>query len=139
MADEPRDRFPDKLFFRIGEVSRIVGVKPHVLRYWEGEFTALRPQKTPTNQRNYRQRDVELLLEIRRLLYEEEFTVAGARRKLDQFCRRPAPTDRSPNGPCSRRVATSSEDGRTDGSDIEILQEARKELIDLIAFLERGI
>ena len=73
---------PDKAYFRIGEVARILGVKPYVLRYWESEFKAIRPQKSRSQQRLYRRRDVELLLRIKRLLYEERFTIAGARRKL---------------------------------------------------------
>ena len=73
---------PNKLYFRIGEVARIVGVKPYVLRYWETEFTILRPGKTPSHHRLYRRRDVETLLEIKKLLYEEGFTIAGAKKKL---------------------------------------------------------
>ncbi|MBI5479267.1 MAG: MerR family transcriptional regulator [Deltaproteobacteria bacterium] len=73
---------PDKAYFRIGEVARILGVKPYVLRYWESEFKAIRPQKSRSQQRLYRRRDVELLVRIKKLLYEERFTIAGARRKL---------------------------------------------------------
>lgn len=73
---------PDRLYFRIGEVSRLVGVKPYVLRYWETEFKALAPKKSSTGQRLYRRRDVELLLEIKRLLYEKRFTLEGARKHL---------------------------------------------------------
>ena len=73
---------PDKAYFRIGEVARILGVKPYVLRYWESEFRAIKPQKSRSQQRLYRRRDVELLLRIKKLLYEERFTIAGARRKL---------------------------------------------------------
>ena len=73
---------PDKLFFRIGEVSQIVGVEPYVLRYWESEFRALSPKKSSSGQRMFRRKDVELLLEIKRLLYERKFTVQGARQAL---------------------------------------------------------
>jgi DNA-binding transcriptional MerR regulator len=73
---------PDKAYFRIGEVARILGVKPYVLRYWESEFKAIKPQKSRSQQRLYRRRDVELLVRIKKLLYEERFTIAGARRKL---------------------------------------------------------
>jgi DNA-binding transcriptional MerR regulator len=76
---------PDKQYFKIGEVSRITGVKPHVLRYWETEFSAVRPQKTRTNQRTYRRRDVELLLQIKALLYQEGFTIAGANKRLREL------------------------------------------------------
>lgn len=73
---------PNKLYFRIGEVAKIVGVKPYVLRYWETEFPILKPGKTPSRHRLYRRRDVETLLEIKRLLYEEGFTIAGAKKRL---------------------------------------------------------
>jgi DNA-binding transcriptional MerR regulator len=73
---------PDKLYFKIGEVARLVGVKPYVLRYWETEFTILRPGKTRSKHRLYRRKDVEMLLEIRRLLYAERYTIEGAKRRL---------------------------------------------------------
>ncbi len=75
---------PDKLFFRIGEVSQIVGVEPYVLRYWESEFKGLSPKKSSSGQRMFRRKDVELLLEIKQLLYERKFTVEGARRVLSE-------------------------------------------------------
>ncbi|MCK5795637.1 MAG: MerR family transcriptional regulator, partial [Deltaproteobacteria bacterium] len=75
-------QIPDKLNFKIGEVSRIADVKAHVLRYWESEFAALRPQKTSSNQRIYARRDVEIVLLIKKLLYEEGFTIAGAQKRL---------------------------------------------------------
>lgn len=77
-------RLPEKIYFKIGEVSQIVGVEPYVLRYWETEFDLLKPAKAPSNHRLYKKRDVELLLEIKRLLYTEGFTIAGARKKLKQ-------------------------------------------------------
>jgi DNA-binding transcriptional MerR regulator len=73
---------PDKLFFRIGEVAEIVGVRPHVLRYWEEELGVLKPMKTRGAHRQYRRRDVELALLIKRLLYEEGLTLAGVRKRL---------------------------------------------------------
>jgi len=73
---------PDKLFFKIGEVAQIVGVRAHVLRYWESEFPALRPLKTRGAHRVYRRRDVELAVLLRRLLHEEGLTIAGAKRRL---------------------------------------------------------
>lgn len=73
---------PDKLFFKIGEVCQLVGVEAHVLRYWETEFTMLQPQKNRAGQRTYRRKDVEMALRIRELLYDERFTIAGAKRKL---------------------------------------------------------
>jgi DNA-binding transcriptional MerR regulator len=74
----------DKLYFKIGEVSEIVGVAAYVLRYWETEFKAIRPQKSRSQQRVYRRRDVETLLRIKDLLYNKKFTIAGARQELDQ-------------------------------------------------------
>src|SRR3989442_15091931 len=74
---------PDKEYFRIGEVARIVGVKPYVLRYWETEFKRdIRPERTRSNQRMYRRRDVQTFLEIKRLRYEEKLEVGGARKRL---------------------------------------------------------
>lgn len=72
----------DKLYFKIGEVAQIVGVPAYVLRYWETEFKVIRPQKSRTQQRVYRRRDVELLLKIKHLLYAKKFTIAGARQQL---------------------------------------------------------
>ena len=72
---------PDKFYFKIGEVSRILGVKPYVLRFWESEFR-IAPSKNNSQHRVYRRQDVELLIEIKRLLYEERFTIEGAREKL---------------------------------------------------------
>jgi len=77
-----RQPIPDKLYYKIGEVSKITGVKPHVLRYWESEFRAIRPYKTRSLQRLYRKRDIELVLKIKKLLYEDLFTIPGAKRKI---------------------------------------------------------
>ena len=71
-----------KLYYRIGEVSRITGVKPYVLRYWESEFRWMAPAKSRSKQRLYRKRDIEVIQLIKRLLYEERYTIAGARKKL---------------------------------------------------------
>ena len=73
---------PDKIYFRIGEVAHLVGVEPHVLRYWEHEFRSIRPTKSQRGQRVYSRRDVEHLRRIRTLLYEEGFTIAGAKKAL---------------------------------------------------------
>jgi DNA-binding transcriptional MerR regulator len=74
-----------KLYYRIGEVSQITGVKPYVLRYWESEFRLMAPQKSRSKQRLYRQKDIEMILAIKRLLYEERYTIAGARRRLREL------------------------------------------------------
>lgn len=81
----------EKLYFRIGEVAGIVGVEPHVLRYWETEFRSIRPQKSAKGQRVYSRRDVETLLKVKELLYSHRFTIAGARRKLREGGVEPAP------------------------------------------------
>ena len=75
-------KIPDKLFFKIGEVSKLAATKPHVLRYWEKEFPVLKPTKSDTGQRVYRKKDVELIMEIRRLLYDENFTISGAKKQF---------------------------------------------------------
>ena len=77
-----RLKHPVKLYYRIGEVSEIVGVEPHVLRYWETEFRSIRPQKSRKGQRIYSRRDVEKLITVKDLLYSHGFTIAGARKKL---------------------------------------------------------
>ncbi|HMJ09679.1 MAG TPA: MerR family transcriptional regulator [Pyrinomonadaceae bacterium] len=73
---------PEKIYFKIGEVCDLVGVQAHVLRYWETEFPMLSPQKNRSGQRSYRRRDVEISLRIKELLYDEMFTIAGAKKKL---------------------------------------------------------
>jgi DNA-binding transcriptional MerR regulator len=74
---------PDKLYFRIGDVAKLAGVKQYVLRFWESEFPGLGPKKSGTGHRLYRRKDVEMVLEIKRLLYEKRFTIEGARQWLD--------------------------------------------------------
>jgi DNA-binding transcriptional MerR regulator len=73
---------PEKLFFKIGEVCELAGVQAHVLRYWESEFSMLAPQKNRAGQRVYRKRDVEIALRIKELLYEDQYTIAGAKKRL---------------------------------------------------------
>lgn len=80
-------RIPEKLFFKIGEVCELIKVQPHVLRYWETEFPMLAPQKNRAGQRVYRRKDVEMVLRIRDLLYEEKFTIAGAKKRLQDETR----------------------------------------------------
>jgi len=84
---ETDSRIPEKLFFKIGEVCELIKVQPHVLRYWETEFPMLAPQKNRAGQRVYRRKDVEMVLRIRDLLYEEKFTIAGAKKKLQDETR----------------------------------------------------
>jgi DNA-binding transcriptional MerR regulator len=82
---------PDKLYFKIGEVSVLLGVEPYVLRYWETEFPVLSPKKSGTGHRLYRRKDVELLLRIKHLLYEKRFTIEGARQSLQAESKAPKP------------------------------------------------
>ena len=82
---------PLKLYYRIGEVAEIVGVEPHVLRYWETEFRSIRPQKSRSGQRVYSRKDVDKLMRVRDLLYTQGFTIAGAKKKLQQLGQEPTP------------------------------------------------
>jgi DNA-binding transcriptional MerR regulator len=115
---------PDKLFFKIGEVAQLVGVRPHVLRYWESEFAALRPMKTRGAHRVYRRRDVELAVLLRKLLHEEGLTVSGAKKRLRESGR-----DRvsSPPDPEAQQEVSSRAD----------LIAIRGELADLLTQLDR--
>lgn len=89
-----KDRQPPvKLYYRIGEVADIVGVEPHVLRYWETEFRSIRPQKSRKGQRIYSRKDVDRLLQVKDLLYTHGFTIAGARKRLRQVGQEPIVTD----------------------------------------------
>ena len=79
------EHIPNKLYFKIGEVSEITRIQPYVLRYWESEFKTIKPSRTKSKQRIYRKNDVEIILEIKRMLYEEKLTIAGARKKLQEL------------------------------------------------------
>lgn len=123
--------YPQKLFYRIHEVAEIAGVKPHVLRYWETQFKQLAPEKDRSDQRRYRQGDVDLVLKIRNLLYGEKFTIAGARKQIEsehaarrKQSRHAAPVE-------AVRVATEAP-RRTRRSD---LAKIRAELCDLMKSL----
>ena len=100
---------PDKPFFKIGEAARLCAVKPYVLRYWETEFSALRPSKSKSQHRLYRRKDVDTLLEIKRLLHDERFTIEGARKHLKALAKK-APagktTVRKPPPRATEAVAT---------------------------------
>jgi DNA-binding transcriptional MerR regulator len=116
---------PDKLYFRIGEVSRLVGVRPYVLRYWESEFPSLAPKKSGTGHRLYRRKDVELLLEIKRLLYEKRFTIEGARAQLETANgRKPRQPEQAPAG-----------QGDLFGATPETLDNIRVELLRILELL----
>lgn len=111
---------PEKPFFKIGEAARLCAVKPYVLRYWETEFSSLRPQKTRSNQRLYRRKDVEFLLKIRQLLYDQRYTIEGARGRLRELGH-----DEGPPPPVPPPVV-----------DRDVLRKIKQELVDLIRMVE---
>jgi DNA-binding transcriptional MerR regulator len=102
VSDAHGEDRPVKLYYRIGEVATIVGVEPHVLRYWETEFRSIRPQKSRRGQRIYSRKDVDKLLRVKDLLYSQGFTIAGARKRLRE--RGQEPTE--PGDPSRRALAT---------------------------------
>ncbi|MDH4227950.1 MAG: MerR family transcriptional regulator [Deltaproteobacteria bacterium] len=89
-ADNMAVVVPERLYFKIGEVSRITRVKPYILRYWESEFKIVSPQKTKGNQRMYKRADVELVLQIKKLLIEEKYTLEGAKKRIKEIRKEPA-------------------------------------------------
>ena len=95
MSSTPSNPSAVKLYYRIGEVSEIVGVEPHVLRYWETEFRSIRPQKSREGQRIYSRKDVDKLLRVKDLLYTHGFTIAGARKRLREGGQEPDPSHES--------------------------------------------
>lgn len=94
-----------KPFFKIGEVARVIGVKPHVLRYWESEFPSLRPKKNPSGQRIYARSDVEAIVEIKNLLYNERYTISGAKKMLAHQSDTSLPRGRMSDAALVRSVA----------------------------------
>jgi len=100
LLGEGSPQIPEKMFFRIGEVSRLVGVPSYVLRFWETEFPALSPKKSGRGHRLYRRKDVELFLQIKHLLYEKRFTIEGARQTLKS---RPSRPPRQPSNRASQK------------------------------------
>jgi DNA-binding transcriptional MerR regulator len=123
LAELPAE-IPDKLYFRIGEVARLVGVEPYVLRYWESEFPMLAPKKSGSGHRLYRRKDVELLLEIKRLLYEKRYTIEGARQYLGGQGRG-----------SQRKPAVRSEQGELFNHTDFTLEGIRKELAEILGIL----
>ncbi|VVD59899.1 transcriptional regulator [Pandoraea pneumonica] len=121
---------PAKRYFTIGEVSELCGVKPHVLRYWEQEFTQLRPVKRRGNRRYYQHHEVLLIRRIRELLYEQGFTINGARNRLEADTPRGA---RSAGGVAAARAAADAGAGNTDaGFDIDELRHRLEAVIDFL-------
>ncbi len=121
MVDEPTE-LPEKIYFKIGEVAEIVGVEPYTLRYWETEFSALKPNKSRSQQRLYRKRDVELLLKIKKLLYKDLYTIAGAKRQLLKSGEKSSTPQMDLQLPESR--------------DSDVFQKIEKELVEIVDFLE---
>ena len=118
---------PDKLYFRIGEVSQIAGVEPYVLRYWESEFPFLAPRKSGSGHRLYRRKEVELILELKRLLYEKRFTIEGARLYLEQNRKNRAARTES-----AKPVSTQ---GALFGVSPDALSAVRRELAEILDLL----
>lgn len=137
---------PEKQYFKIGEVSEILDVEPYVLRYWESEFKILKPTRTRARQRLYHKKDLELLLEIKHLLYDEKFTIAGAKKRLQEMkkqvsaakkAKKPAVASRAKEEELEA-VEEKNDDPALDAqADYkEILLEIKKELKELRSILE---
>lgn len=135
IAAEPLVEYKKKLFYKINEVSKITGLKPYVLRYWETEFPQLSPQKDENDQRRYKQKDINLILNIRQLLYQEKFTIAGAKQRIasDMSTNRGANPKTAKAPPSRRRAAQAS--GKGKGGLLAELAAIRGELQDLLSFL----
>ena len=134
-------KIPNKLFFKIGEVCEITDTQPYVLRYWESEFPALAPAKNSSGQRIYRRRDIETVLRIKQLLYEEGFTIAGAKKRLESELQgrvdTPQPTPAPGNGGGEAAAgAADTPTGATNGRDA--LKEVREGLREILTLLERN-
>ncbi len=132
---EEAGEIPDKLYFRIGEVARLAGIKPYVLRFWETEFNGLGPRKSGAGHRLYRRKDVEMVLEIKRLLYGQRFTIEGARKFLDT---RPKPEPARPAGKPAKTSSTKplkTQGNLFDGS-APMLDTVRKELVEILGLLK---
>ncbi len=123
MLDTAPPPIPDKLYFRVGETSRLVGVAPYVLRFWETEFPLLHPKKSGRGHRLYRRRDVELFLQIKHLLYEKRFTIEGARQAL-----------KSRSKPSARPAGKGASQGRL-FPEAAGMAEVRAELMEILKLL----
>lgn len=127
---------PNKLFFRIGEVCKIVGVEPYVLRFWESEFPTLSPAKGSNGRRTFRKRDIEIALTIKRLLYEEEFTIAGARNFLSKKHMNPLPIT-SPDSYKKLPEETLTKGDSTNTEVVETVRSVKSELRTILTILNR--
>jgi len=133
----PDPEIPDKLYFRIGEVAKLAGIKPYVLRFWESEFSGLGPKKSGTGHRLYRRKDVELVLEIKRLLYEKRYTIEGARKILDSKPRRQVAKAAPPPPPKTREQGELFGTSLVDHEILRRVEGVRQGLVELLEFLER--
>ncbi len=129
------EEIPDKLYFRIGEVARLAGIKPYVLRFWETEFSALGPRKSGAGHRLYRRKDVEMVLEIKRLLYGQRFTIEGARKFLE--AKPKAEAARAAGKPARTNPAkpAKTQGNLFDGS-AAMVETVRKELLEILRLLK---
>jgi DNA-binding transcriptional MerR regulator len=125
---------PNKLFFKIGEVCEITDTQPYVLRYWESEFPSLAPAKNSSGQRIYRRRDIETVLRIKELLYEEGFTIAGAKKRLETEM---AGRVETPTSASTNPANPSHGNGGDDRSRVA-LREVREQLREILTLLDRG-
>ena len=124
LLENAASQVPDKMYFRVGETSRLVGVPAYVLRFWETEFRAVSPQKSGRGHRLYRRKDVELLLQIKHLLYEKRFTLEGARQAL-----------KSKPKPAARKRATEPSQPALFAAPAGTLEDIRKELAAILELL----
>lgn len=127
-------RIPNKLFFKIGEVCEITETQPYVLRYWESEFPALAPAKNSSGQRIYRRRDIETVLRIKQLLYDEGFTIAGAKKRLETELAARAPTPQSQAAAAEEEAQPQAVDERSRIA----LKQVREQLAEILTLLERN-
>jgi DNA-binding transcriptional MerR regulator len=127
-------KIPNKLFFKIGEVCELTDTQPYVLRYWESEFPALAPAKNSSGQRIYRRRDIETVLRIKQLLYEEGFTIAGAKKKLEAEMAGRAVT---PMPPAESGPAAAASDS-ANSERVTALRQVREQLREILTLLERN-
>ena len=123
---------PDKLYFRIGEVARLAGIKPYVLRFWETEFPSLGPKKSGTGHRLYRRKEVEMVLEIKRLLYEKRFTIEGARKFLETRGKTEPARAAKPMKKVQAELFGAGPSAATDS----MIKNIRKELLEIVEMLK---
>jgi DNA-binding transcriptional MerR regulator len=135
---QPVKAIPDKLYFKIGEVCDITGIQPHVLRYWETEFPQLAPEKNRSGQRVYKRRDIEMVLRIKKLLYEEKFTIAGAKKRLATEARFKVVSPETPNEPIELRPEEEPPSTPTTSRTHEVLTDIRQGLEELLAMLKQS-